>query len=76
LITWQGISSSNIFSGQATYQSEVTERIYQHYPWSYCTDLDKDQYKLLADVNQLIYDGVLSNTKKYPGLSEMLNSRK
>lgn len=43
-------------SGQATYQSEVTE-VKIPIPGVTITPLSKDQYKLLADVNQLIYDG-------------------
>jgi outer membrane protein TolC len=43
-------------SGQATYQSEVTE-VKIPVPGVTITPLSKDQYKLLADVNQLIYDG-------------------
>ncbi|MFT3681717.1 MAG: TolC family protein [Ferruginibacter sp.] len=43
-------------SGQATYQSAVTE-IKVPVPGVNIDPLSKDQYKLLADVNQLIYDG-------------------
>jgi outer membrane protein TolC len=43
-------------SGQATYQSEVT-KINIPVPGVSITPLNKDQYKLLADVNQLLYDG-------------------
>lgn len=43
-------------SGQATYQSDVTE-IPLQLPGFDIESLSKDQYKLLADVNQVIYDG-------------------
>jgi len=44
-------------SGQATYQSEVTEVNLPAAPGIIVQPLSKDQYKILADVNQLIYDG-------------------
>lgn len=51
-------------SGQASYQSEVT-KIQIPLPNFSISPLDKDQYKLVADVNQLIYDGgVLASQKK------------
>lgn len=43
-------------SGQATYQSDVT-RIDIPVPGFKIEPLSKDQYKVLADVSQLIYDG-------------------
>lgn len=43
-------------SGQATYQSEVT-KVPVTIPGFTIESPSKDQYKLVADVNQLIYDG-------------------
>lgn len=43
-------------SGQATYQSEVT-KVPVSLPGLNIESPSKDQYKLVADVNQLIYDG-------------------
>jgi outer membrane protein TolC len=43
-------------SGQATYQSEVTQVPIQ-LPGQDIPVLDKDQYKAYAEMNQLIYDG-------------------
>jgi outer membrane protein TolC len=50
-------------SGQATYQSEVTE-VKVPVPGVTISPLNKDQYKLLADVNQLVYDGGLIKQQK------------
>lgn len=43
-------------SGQATYQSEVTQ-VKIPVPGVNIAPLSKDQYKVVADLNQLIYDG-------------------
>lgn len=43
-------------SGQATYQSDVT-RVPVSLPGFQIESPAKDQYKVLADVNQLLYDG-------------------
>jgi outer membrane protein TolC len=43
-------------SGQATYQSDVTQ-IKIPIPGVSISPLSKDQYKVLVDVNQLVYDG-------------------
>ena len=54
----KGFLPQIFFSGQATYQSEVTEPNLPGTPPGVIVQiLSKDQYKLLADVNQLIYDG-------------------
>ncbi|MFY7839150.1 MAG: TolC family protein [Lacibacter sp.] len=45
-------------NGQATYQSEVTT-VKIPFPGVNIEPLSKDQYKLVADVNQMIYDGGL-----------------
>jgi outer membrane protein TolC len=52
-----------VISGQATYQSEVTQ-IKVPIPGFAIDPLNKDQYKLLADVNQLVYDGGLIKQQK------------
>lgn len=44
------------FSGQATYQSDVT-KVDVPVPGIKIESPGKDQYKVLADVNQVIYDG-------------------
>lgn len=43
-------------SGQATYQSDVTQ-VKIPVPGVNIDPLNRDQYKVLADINQLIYDG-------------------
>lgn len=43
-------------SGQATYQSEVTT-VKIPVPGVLIDPLSKDQYKIVADINQMIYDG-------------------
>src|SRR4030095_7697076 len=43
-------------SGQATYQSDVT-KVPVNIPGFTIESPSKDQYKVLADVNQLLYDG-------------------
>jgi outer membrane protein TolC len=54
----KGFLPQIFFSGQATYQSDVTEPNLPGTPPGVIVQiLSKDQYKLLADVNQLIYDG-------------------
>lgn len=50
-------------SGQATYQSDVTS-VPISIPGFSIEAPNKDQYKLLADVNQLIYDGGLTREQK------------
>jgi len=50
-------------SGQASYQSEVTKLPFS-VPGFSVPELAKDQYKLLADINQLLYDGGLTKTQK------------
>lgn len=51
------------FSGQGTYQSEVTE-IKVPIPGVNIEPLSKDQYKILADVNQMVYDGGITRQQK------------
>jgi outer membrane protein TolC len=63
-------------SGQATYQSEVTE-IKVPIPGVTIESPSKDQYKILADVNQLIYDGgVIKQQKQIQQLSEDVEQQK
>ena len=50
-------------SGQVTYQSEVTGVTIPISGIS-ITPVNKDQYKLLADVNQLVYDGGVIKVQK------------
>ncbi len=50
-------------SGQATYQSAVTE-LKIPIQGVHIETLNKDQYKVLADVNQLIYDGGVIKQQK------------
>ena len=51
------------FSGQATYQSDVTT-VKIPIPGVNVTPLSKDQYKVLFDVNQLVYDGGIIHEQK------------
>jgi outer membrane protein TolC len=63
-------------SGQATYQSEVTQ-VKIPVPGVTITPLDKDQYKMLADINQLIYDGgVIKEQKSIQQLNEDAEQQK
>lgn len=50
-------------SGQATYQSDVT-KIPVSLPGLSIESPSKDQYKLVADVSQLIYDGGMTKEQK------------
>lgn len=50
-------------NGQATYQSEVTQ-IKIPIPGVTVDPLNKDQYKILADISQLIYDGGMIKQQK------------
>ncbi len=50
-------------SAQATYQSDVTQ-VNIPVPGIKITPPSKDQYKLVADVNQLVYDGGLIKEQK------------
>ena len=59
----KGFLPQVIFSGQATYQSDVTA-VKVPIPGVTIEAPGKDQYKILADVNQLIYDGGLIKQQK------------
>lgn len=50
-------------SGQASYQTDVT-KVNIPIPTIQIDPMSKDQYKLVADVNQLIYDGGLIKQQK------------
>jgi outer membrane protein TolC len=63
-------------SGQATYQSDVTQ-VKIPIPGVALTPLSKDQYKVLADVNQLIYDGgIIKQQKNIQQLNEAAEQQK
>lgn len=51
------------FSGQATYQSEVTQ-VKIPVPGVTIDPLSKDQYKIVTDVSQIIYDGGITREQK------------
>ena len=63
-------------SGQATYQSEVTS-VKVPIPGVNIESPSKDQYKVLADVNQLVYDGgLIKQQKSIQGLTEEVEQQK
>lgn len=63
-------------SGQATYQSEVT-KVSVPVPGVNIEPPSKDQYKILADVSQLIYDGgVIKQQKNIQQLNEDAENQK
>jgi outer membrane protein TolC len=63
-------------SGQATYQSEVTG-VDIPIPGISFAKVNKDQYKILADVNQLIYDGgIIREQKNIQQLNEDAEQQK
>lgn len=63
-------------SGQATYQSDVT-KISIPITGVNITPLSKDQYKVLADVNQLVYDGgIIKEQKNIQHLNEDAEQQK
>ena len=74
----KGFLPQLFLSGQATYQSAVTEPNLPGTPPGVIVQiLDKDQYKLLADVNQLIYDGgAIKQQKNIQELSDDVEEQK
>jgi len=63
-------------SGQATYQSEVTG-VDIPVPGISFAKVNKDQYKILADVNQLVYDGgIIKEQKSIQRLNEDAEQQK
>src|SRR5882724_11085860 len=64
------------FSGQATYQSDVTT-IDVSFPGFTFNPLSKDQYKALADVDQVIFDGgMIKQQKAAQQLNEVVEEQK
>jgi outer membrane protein TolC len=73
----KGFLPQIFLSGQATYQSEVTEVNLPAAPGIIVQPLSKDQYKILADVNQLIYDGgAIRQQKNIQELSDDVEQQK
>jgi outer membrane protein TolC len=63
-------------NGQATYQSDVTQ-IPITLPNIKITPPDKDQYKITADVTQVLYDGgVINNQKKIQEINALAEEEK
>ncbi|HET9056854.1 MAG TPA: TolC family protein [Chitinophagaceae bacterium] len=63
-------------NGQATYQSQVTV-VKVPIPGVNIESPSKDQYKILADVNQLIYDGgIIKQQKTIQQLNETVEQQK
>jgi outer membrane protein TolC len=63
-------------SGQATYQSEVT-KVPLSVPGFSIESPSKDQYKLVADISQLIYDGgVIKEQKTLQQLNAVVEDQK
>ena len=58
-------------NGQATYQSDVT-RVDVSFPGISIQPPAKDQYKILADLNQVIYDGGVTRQQK---ITAQLNAK-
>lgn len=59
---WNGYFPQITISGQATYQSDVTA-LPITFPGITIDNLTKDQYKVVADVSQVIYDGGTMSSK-------------
>jgi outer membrane protein TolC len=59
----KGFLPQVVLSGQASYQSDVT-KVDIHVPGVSIEPPSKDQYKIVADVNQLIYDGGATKEQK------------
>lgn len=63
-------------SGQATYQSDVTQ-VKIPVPGVSVEPLSKDQYKVLADINQLVYDGgIIKQQKNIQQLNDEVEQQK
>lgn len=64
------------FNGQATYQSDVTA-VSIPLPGIKIDPPSKDQYKLLADINQLVYDGgIIKEQKNFQQLNKAAEQQK
>jgi outer membrane protein TolC len=73
----KGFFPQIFISGQATYQSAVTQVNLPVIPGIIIEPLSKDQYKILADVNQLVYDGgVIRQQKNIQQLSDDVEQQK
>ncbi|HEU5168146.1 MAG TPA: TolC family protein [Chitinophagaceae bacterium] len=73
----KGFIPQIFLSGQATYQSEVTEVNLPAAPGIIVQPLSKDQYRVLADVNQLIYDGgIIKQQKNIQQLADDVEQQK
>ncbi len=59
---WKGYLPQITISGQATYQSDVTS-LPISFPGIKIESLTKDQYKAIADVTQVIYDGGIMSSQ-------------
>jgi outer membrane protein TolC len=59
---WNGYFPQITINGQATYQSDVTE-VPAILPGIIIQRLSKDQYKVVADVTQTIYDGGIMSSQ-------------
>jgi outer membrane protein TolC len=66
---WNGYFPQITISGQATYQSDVTS-LPISLPGMTINKLTQDQYKVVADVSQVIYDGGIMNSQS--GLQKSL----
>jgi outer membrane protein TolC len=63
-------------NGQASYQSDVT-KVSVPIPGITIPSPSKDQYKITADVSQMVYDGGLTKTEKITqGLNEAVEQQK
>lgn len=60
-----------ILKGQATYQSDVTRMDIEN-PFLRVPEVGKDMYKLIVDVNQLLYDGGNTSALKDVERSQLL----
>jgi outer membrane protein TolC len=65
------------FSGQATYQSDVTALPFKFpTPGIIIPNYSKDQYKLYGEIDQLVYDGgVISNQKQTALVNEVIQQQ-
>ena len=73
----KGFLPQLFLSGQATYQSEVTEVNLPAAPGIIVQPLSKDQYRILADVNQLVYDGgIIKQQKNIQQLADDVEQQK
>jgi outer membrane protein TolC len=59
---WNGYFPQVTINGQATYQSDVTQ-VPSFLPGLIIQKLSKDQYKVVADVTQTIYDGGIMSSQ-------------